>query len=235
MNSICIGGRMAPWKLRFSSRLKKIYIQVHPQEGLIVRAPLGYTVSDVAKVMAQQEKALAAKIAAISRRCPPREYASGQRLPYLGGEVVLYLHPCDGRAYAQWHEAKIDLFLNPHEQNRESVRTCLNQLYLERAKKCLPPWVDKLNGLHFRHRVNRVSVKSQANLLGSCSSRGNVNLNWRLLLAPLEVVDYVIIHELAHMAEMNHSPRFWRVVEGACPQYRQQRAWLKDMSATLYI
>ena len=86
-----------------------------------------------------------------------------------------------------------------------------------------------------QHKLNRITVKGQTTILGSCSSRGNLNFTWRLLLAPLPVVDYVIIHELAHLLEMNHTPRFWQVVEGACPEYRRHLAWLRDMSATLYI
>ncbi|MGI6366146.1 MAG: M48 family metallopeptidase [Bacillota bacterium] len=97
------------------------------------------------------------------------------------------------------------------------------------------PRVAELNRLHFQHKLNRITVKGQTTILGSCSSRGNLNFTWRLLLAPLPVVDYVIIHELAHLLEMNHTPRFWQVVEGACPEYRRHLAWLRDMSATLYI
>lgn len=235
MNSISIGGRMVQWKLEPSPRLKKIHIQVHPQEGIVVRAPQDYPVSDVAKILVQQEKALVVRVESISRLCPHREYNNGQRLPYLGREVELRLHSCAGNAYGQWQEGNIDLFLNPQEQNRDRVRDCLGQLYLKRARQWFPPRADKLNGLHFQHRINRVSVKNQSSLLGSCSSLDNLNFNWRLLLAPLEVVDYVIIHELAHMVEMNHSSRFWHIVEGACPQYRKQLAWLRERSATLYL
>lgn len=74
---------------------------------------------------------------------------------------------------------------------------------------------------------NRMSVKDQRSLWGSCSRKGNLNFNWRLVLAPIEVLDYVVIHELAHLKEMNHSPRFWTIVRQWSPDYRSHRRWLR--------
>ena len=62
----------------------------------------------------------------------------------------------------------------------------------------------------------------------SCSQAGNLNFNWRLLLAPIEALDYIVIHELAHLKEGNHSPRFWGLVANLCPDYKQQRRWLRQ-------
>lgn len=74
----------------------------------------------------------------------------------------------------------------------------------------------------------RITVRDQKTRWGSCSSKGNLNFNWRLILAPEEVLDYVVVHELAHRLEMNHSPRFWAVVESVLPDYRKRRGWLKQ-------
>jgi alpha-glucosidase len=80
----------------------------------------------------------------------------------------------------------------------------------------------------------RVRVKDQRSLWGSCSRAGNLNFNWRLTLAPPEVLDYVVIHELAHRLEMNHSRRFWAHVEKVCPDYRVHRGWLRKNGEGLY-
>jgi predicted metal-dependent hydrolase len=80
----------------------------------------------------------------------------------------------------------------------------------------------------------RVSVKDQRSLWGSCSRDGNLNFTWRLTLAPREVLDYVVVHELAHRLELNHSPRFWSHVAAHCPDYRVHRRWLKDNSDALH-
>ena len=80
----------------------------------------------------------------------------------------------------------------------------------------------------------RVSVKDQRTLWGSCSREGNLNFNWRLALAPDEVLDYLVVHELAHRAQMNHSRRFWEVVERVCPEHRAHRRWLRKNAPALH-
>lgn len=93
------------------------------------------------------------------------------------------------------------------------------------------PWVEErveiLNRQHFNQRYNQISLKYNLSNWGSCSSRRNINLSTCLLFAPVEVIDYVIIHELAHLVEMNHSKKFWALVERAMPDYKEKITWLK--------
>lgn len=81
---------------------------------------------------------------------------------------------------------------------------------------------------------NRLSVKDQRTLWGSCTREGNLNFSWRLALAPDSVLDYLIVHELSHRAQMNHSRRFWSVVETVCPGHRSHRRWLRKHGAALH-
>lgn len=76
-------------------------------------------------------------------------------------------------------------------------------------------------------KIHRVTVRAQKTRWGSCSAKGTVSLNWRLIQAPPEVQDYLIIHELMHRREMNHSARYWKLVAEACPTYRDAERWLK--------
>lgn len=85
-----------------------------------------------------------------------------------------------------------------------------------------------LNTLHFKKPINSIVLKNLHSRWGSCSSKGNVNLSTRLLFAPEDVQDYVIIHELAHLVEMNHSPRFWKLVAEAMPDYKMKEKWLRE-------
>jgi predicted metal-dependent hydrolase len=78
--------------------------------------------------------------------------------------------------------------------------------------------------------VKRVTVRNQRSRWGSCSRRGTISLNWRLIQTPVSVRDYVILHELAHLKEMNHSKRFWREVARLCPDYKEAENWLKRHS-----
>lgn len=82
-------------------------------------------------------------------------------------------------------------------------------------------------------RYGRITIRSQHTRWGSCSAKGNLNFNCLLMLVPPEVRDYVVVHELCHRKQLNHSPQFWAEVEKVCPDYRIHRKWLKDNGAAL--
>ena len=80
----------------------------------------------------------------------------------------------------------------------------------------------------------RITIRNQTSRWGSCSSKGNLNFNWRLIFAPEEVVDYIVVHELAHRKEMNHSRAFYNVVASVLPDYKVQEKWLKENGEKLW-
>ena len=96
-----------------------------------------------------------------------------------------------------------------------------------RALKELPPRIDMWAG-KIGVSYGRVTIRNQRTRWGSCSAKGNLNFNCLLMLCSEEVIDYVIVHELCHRREMNHSPRFWAEVEKVLPAWREQRRWLKE-------
>jgi predicted metal-dependent hydrolase len=102
-----------------------------------------------------------------------------------------------------------------------------------RAASELPP---QLLALAARHglAVTRVTIRNQRSRWGSCSSRGHITLNFRLMLMPPEVREYILIHELMHLRQANHSRRFWRLVEAACPAFRDAERWLKKHGSSLF-
>jgi predicted metal-dependent hydrolase len=79
----------------------------------------------------------------------------------------------------------------------------------------------------------RISIREQKTRWGSCSSAGNLNYNWRLIFAPEEIVDYIVVHELAHRLEMNHSKAFYYIVESVLPDYRKAQKWLRENGGSL--
>ena len=103
----------------------------------------------------------------------------------------------------------------------------------QRAKRELPPQLMALAALH-GIAVSRVSIRNQRSRWGACSSTGSITLNWRLILVPDFVREYVMIHELMHRRELNHSKRFWRHVAAACPRVTEARAWLRTYGQALF-
>lgn len=98
---------------------------------------------------------------------------------------------------------------------------------IEKALKLIPGRVEYYAGL-MGITYGRITIREQKTRWGSCSGKGNLNFNWKLVLAPPEVLDYVVVHELAHRREMNHSAAFWRIVEQVIPDYRERRRFLKE-------
>jgi predicted metal-dependent hydrolase len=126
--------------------------------------------------------------------------------------------------------------LQPVRIGDGEIRVCGNPAYLARrvrdhlAVMARAQLTQRAKHLAARigHEVARVSVRDTRSRWGSCSEQGNLSFSWRLILAPEPVVDYVVAHEVAHLAEMNHGPRFWRLVESLAPGSAAQRAWLRQ-------
>lgn len=107
------------------------------------------------------------------------------------------------------------------------------EVYLKAAREYFPKRVEYYaNLLHVT--IGRITIREQKTRWGSCSSKGNLNFNWRLMLAPEEVRDYVVLHEVAHRIEMNHSKAFWKIVETTMPDYKQHKQWLKEHGRELW-
>ncbi|MBQ8199384.1 MAG: M48 family metallopeptidase [Lachnospiraceae bacterium] len=113
-------------------------------------------------------------------------------------------------------------------------RAGLEKRYRQAAKEYIPKRADyyaQLLGVTYE----RIRIADQKTRWGSCSSKGTLSFNWKLMLAPPKVLDYVVVHELCHLIEMNHSPRFWKQVENVIPDYKEYRKWLKENGITLQL
>ena len=112
-------------------------------------------------------------------------------------------------------------------QQQKAIKTLLSRLIGNDYLYEITQRVMELNHLYFKQPIKNVSMKYNHSNWGSCSAKSNINLSTRLLFAPPDVIDYVIIHELAHLLELNHSDRFWRLVSDAMSDYPAKEKWLK--------
>ena len=116
----------------------------------------------------------------------------------------------------------------------DAQRTALTRRYIAAAKEYFPK-----RAAYFRQftggTYNRITIRDQKTRWGSCSARGTLSFNWRLMLAPPAILDYVVVHELCHLTHMDHSATFWQAVESVCPDYRSARKWLKEHGQELVL
>ena len=132
------------------------------------------------------------------------------------------------------------LEMQEKEKNRpvsdltDAQRTALEKRYINAAKEYFPKRV-----AYFQQftggTYNRITIRDQKTRWGSCSARGTLSFNWRLMLAPPAILDYVVVHELCHLTHMDHSPAFWQAVGKVYPDYRTARKWLKDHEQELVL
>lgn len=125
---------------------------------------------------------------------------------------------------AEWIQEKIELAA----QNASSMKYGSYSTHAKRAKKLIKERVEHYNAF-CKFSYNRISIKQHETRWGSCSRKRNLNFNYRLFFLPLELVDYVVVHELSHLQEFNHSKNFWKLVELQIPDYKQRRMQLKHL------
>lgn len=161
----------------------------------------------------------------------PRRYKDGDKLQ-VGTDLYFlrlnYKNRKTGSARLMGKEIQLDLpeRLTYAEQN-DLIAALISRCLAARYLLWISQKIHNLNQRYFRQPINRIKLKNTKTRWGSCSQKGNINLSIRILFAPEEVIDYVCVHELAHLKEPNHSKKFWRLVESAVPDYKKHIQWLK--------
>ena len=223
------GATIVEYRLR-RARRRTIGFQID-DEGLTVSAPRWVTLAEIDAAIAEKSRWIADKLREwrawrARQPLPMLTFSDGARLPYLGRSIVLRL----GRATAVTLLAandELQLALPPHaaeNQVRDAAQSWLQaearRIFDERIERFLDRVAPNFAGWRLS------SARSQ---WGSCTHDGRVRLNWRLIHFAVPVIDYVIAHELAHLHELNHGPRFWRAVERLLPGFEAARDEIKDV------
>ncbi|QWC18212.1 SprT family zinc-dependent metalloprotease [Halorubrum sp. 2020YC2] len=167
------------------------------------------------------------KYDAYREQIPDREFEEGERFPYLGEqyEIVVEQRPASQVVENEFRLAK-------HHVEQTSIKRALETLYRRKARELFE---NRAN--HFSEEIgveyDKIEVRNQRTKWGSCSTTGTLGLNWRLMMAPSDIVDYVVVHELAHLREQNHTDEFWSLVAEHDPEYTEHSEWLEDNSTSL--
>jgi predicted metal-dependent hydrolase len=151
----------------------------------------------------------------------------GGTVPYMGHQLVLrvQVEPGRQRSHVALRPGGV-LHVKLGERGRRPLRDALESWYRKRTREEIAPRLDAACA-RAGTRYKRLSVRAQRTRWASCSSSGAMSFNWRLLLAPEEILDYVVEHEVAHLELMDHSRRYWSLLASRCPDYRRHERWLR--------
>ena len=213
------------YSVRRSPRARRVRVTVDPHAGIEVvlpaRAPARAAAAAIAELRPWIERRLAE-----AETVRARVRARGDTVPYLGADLRLVAQPGRTRAHRRG-----DLLLVPAGA---AQRDALERWYRRAARAEIAPRLDRATEAIGRP-YRALTIRGQRTRWGSCSSTGALSFNWRLLLAPEDVLDYVVWHEACHLAVLDHSSRFWALVERHLPGYREPRSWLRRHGATLVL
>jgi predicted metal-dependent hydrolase len=158
----------------------------------------------------------------------------GGSVPYLGRDLPLEVRVEPGRVRPHVALRGDVVRVRVGEPGREALRDALEAWYRRRARAEVAPRLDAACA-RAGTRYARLSIRGQRTRWASCSSSGAMSFNWRLLLAPEEILDYVVEHEVAHLDVLDHSPRFWRLLARRSPRYRDHERWLRRHGPALRL
>jgi len=210
-------------------RRRTIALVVTSDATVIVRAPMRTSLEYIEKLVFQKRVWVAKKKEqALKNSAPvkPKKFIDGEDFLYLGNNYKLKIADCD----------KIELgdYLYFPKKYLSNARLKMIEWYKQKALEKIIERVNlysQITGWKFKS----ISITNAKKRWGSCGPKGSLNFSWRLIMAPLGVLDYVVVHELAHIPEKNHSKRFWDKIKAIFPDYKNQRKWLKDNGRSLII
>jgi predicted metal-dependent hydrolase len=213
------------YAIRRSSRARRVRVNVDASRGVEVVLPQRAAKREASAAVQELRPWIERRLADLERARAVVAARQGT-VPYLGQTLLLVVQPGRTRVHRRGSE-----LLVPDGADRLPA---LERFYRRAAHAEIFPRLDQAcaqTGVSYA----RLTIRGQRSRWASCSCSGTMSFNWRLLLAPAPVLDYVIWHEVCHLEVMDHSPRFWKLVGECCPDYRQHVRWLRQHGASLVL
>ena len=231
-----IKGQTITYTVRRSLRVKRVRLEVRLQTGLTVIVPRFYDMGQLPGLLKSKERWISnnmARFRHFQSLSVKKKLSNGDTIPYLGRDLKLI----ERENHDGIGDVKLEgdmLAVSPGLFKDGILELALEQWYRAEAARLINERAGILSsdiGVSYK----RIVIRGQRTRWGSCSRKKNLSFNWKLMMAPEPVIDYVIIHELAHLKEMNHSKRFWELVAKYCPGWREHKKWLKQHEANLSV
>jgi predicted metal-dependent hydrolase len=222
-----------PYTLRISSKAKHVRFQVSVEKGLVIVVPKRFSPSKVSSLIEKNRQWIERAFEKAKPFQGPSDPASDSQLPEqisllaLGQTWKVLTSRDDTNPVLIREMPAATLLVQGSIEDAAAWPIALKKWLTLRAKENLIPWLKRVSD-ETELRYSSVSIRQQRTRWGSCSSRGSISLNARLLFLPPELVTYVLVHELCHTRHLNHSPNFWRLVESYLPDYRRSDRQLRN-------
>lgn len=237
MSHIQYGNRKIFFNIERTNRRKTVCIKLDRHGDVVVYCPLSLANDHIEKIVRKRACWIVEKQALVKNTDsggPAKEFVSGESFPYLGRQYRLKIIKSNSEKKYECKlirgrfNVKIDQNLNDGK-NKENVKKALSNWYFERAEEKIPERVNiyvKLIG----KQPETIEIKNHKRRWGSCSQNGVVRFNWNIVMAPVTVLDYVVVHELCHLIYPHHSDQFWKKVGAIIPDFEKRRDRLKKYS-----
>lgn len=225
------------YKIICTPRRRTASVQVSPQNKVSVIVPDNLPQVKIDDIIRRKTPWIIKKIKtneAVQHPIKPKEYVNGEAFSYLGRNYRLKIKE-GSRQSVEFKNGRFYVYVPADEKDREKViKTALNDWYRSHAKEKLyaraSAYADRV-GVSFKN----IRVKKLKSRWGSCTKAGNINFNWRIIMAPMSIVDYVVVHELCHLKYHDHSKEFWKLLGQIFTDYRERKEWLRVNGALLRI
>jgi len=237
MNCIQFGDRKINFTIQRGKRKKTVAIHVDHMTTITVSAPQYLNEEKIRMIVQKKARWILDKQEQMERKKhdnPVKEFVSGESFPYLGKNYRLKVIPSseDTETKCNLINGRFLIELNGKSDSnseRASVKKVLVDWYVEHAKETIAEGVER-----FAQQLGRwprsIKIKNQKKQWGSCSGNGIVRFNWKVIMTPISVLDYVLVHELCHLFYHHHSAQFWQKVQSIIPDYKKKRDLLKECS-----
>ena len=219
-----------------SKRFSGMKITVDAESGVVVTAPLNCGANVIDAFVKEKALWIKERLQHLEKQAGcrvPREFVSGEKLFYLGERYTLLVKEATGYKGVLIRDREIHVAINDVESCPGGVvKSTLIEWYKGRARQLINARVN-LFAAAMVQKPAAIKIKKQKSRWGSCSARGNLNFNWKLVMAPVEIIDYVVVHELCHLVRLDHSAEFWHLVASLMPDYKNNRQWLREFGPAL--
>lgn len=216
---------------------KTISIKISKDCVVYISVPLFVGNAEINRIIKEKEEWIAQSLRQMKNKIEENlDFKEG--IMYIGTRYTLNIHKVKHSTLKIiFDKSNFNIYIPEiltEEEEVINIKELLNKWYKVQSRRVFQERVNYYSS-KIKISPNRIAIKDQKSRWGSCSSKGNINLNYRLIMAPIEIIDYVIVHELCHLVHLNHSKEFWALVEEISPNYLKCKEWLKINGNTLNL